>query len=83
VRYELLYTATAVKDIKKLDPLAQKRLRNALERFRDNPFANAKKMINSSLGDCRFRVGDYRIIFDSNGDKIIILRIAHRKEVYR
>ncbi|KKR37618.1 MAG: Addiction module toxin, RelE/StbE family, partial [Parcubacteria group bacterium GW2011_GWC2_40_31] len=30
----------------------------------------------------RYRVGDYRILFDINGDKIIILKIGHRKNIY-
>ena len=31
----------------------------------------------------RLRVGDWRIIFDLRRDEIIVLAIAHRREVYR
>ncbi|MFY9619209.1 MAG: type II toxin-antitoxin system RelE/ParE family toxin [Pyrinomonadaceae bacterium] len=30
----------------------------------------------------RLRMGDYRILFDLEGDTIVIQKIAHRKEVY-
>lgn len=31
----------------------------------------------------KYRIGDYRIIYALKADEIIILRIAHRSEVYR
>jgi len=36
-----------------------------------------------ALGSWRFRVGDYRVVFDIEGKKIIVLRVGHRREVYR
>lgn len=81
--YQLLYTRKAVKDIKKLDSVAKKRLRQALKKFALKPFYYAEKLIDSRLGEYRFRVGDYRIIFDKKDRKIIILRVGHRREIYR
>mgnify|MGYP001562445724 CR=1 FL=1 len=82
MEFKLLYTKSAVKDIKKLDSVAQKRLKKSLERFITKPFFYCEKLIDSRLGQYRFRVGDYRIIFDRDVDKIIILRVGHRKEIY-
>ena len=31
----------------------------------------------------RYRVGDYRIIYAMLGDDVLVLRIAHRRDVYR
>ena len=31
----------------------------------------------------KFRVGDYRVIYSIIGDTALILRISHRREVYR
>ena len=31
----------------------------------------------------RFRIGDYRVICDIEGDEIVILRIGHRRDIYR
>jgi len=81
--YELIYTKNAYRDIKKLDRVAQKKLAKALKRLSEKPFFYAQKLVLSQLGGYRFRIGNYRVIFDVDGKKIIILRIGHRKEIYR
>ncbi len=42
-----------------------------------------ERLIDSSLGSYRFRIGDYRVIFDIDKDKIVVLRVGHRREIYR
>lgn len=82
MKYQLTYTKPALKDIRKLDIVAGKRLKKAMIRFIQRPFYYAERLIDSNLGQYRFRVGDYRIIFDRDKDKIIILRVGHRREIY-
>ena len=82
-RYTLLYTEKAVRDIRKLDKVAQKKLKKTLEKLRQNPVQHSKKLSDKKLGDRRFRVGDHRIIFDLEGNKIIILRVGRRDEIYK
>ncbi len=53
-----------------------------------NPFVKAKKLIGVEIDTYRFRIGDYRAIFkkDPISDRfviLVILKVAHRKEVYR
>jgi len=43
----------------------------------------AQKLSDPRLGTYRFRVGEYRVIFDVEGSDIVILRVGHRKEIYR
>ncbi|KPJ70475.1 hypothetical protein AMJ51_01760 [Microgenomates bacterium DG_75] len=81
--YELIYTKSARRDIKKLDPVAQKKLAKNLERLRQKPFFYAQKLLWHQLGGYRYRVGNYRVIFDIRGKKIIILRVGHRRGIYR
>lgn len=81
--YKLVYTRTAFKDIKKLDSVARKRIKIKLEELAKNPKSSAKKLTNSSIGGYRFRVGSYRVVFDIDKQSIVILRIGHRKEIYR
>jgi len=83
VRYKLIYTKSAVKDIKKLDSVAQKRIKKKIEEYAQKPFFYAKKLLNKNLGDYRWRVGNYRVVFDIKKRNIIILRIGHRKEIYK
>lgn len=83
MRYELAYTRRAVRDIKRLDEQSKRRLGVALERYADSPFQFAKKLTSPELGTYRFRVGDFRVVFDIEGNKLIILRVGHRREIYR
>lgn len=81
--YKLLYTRSAIKDIQKLDNVAKKKIKKKLEELSKNPISLSKKLINSSLGDYRYRIGNYRVVFDIDKKYIVILRVGHRKEIYR
>lgn len=81
--YQLIYTKSASKDIQKLDAVAKRKIKNKIETYAQKPLAYAKKLANSQLGDYRWRIGNYRTVFDIEGKKIIILRVGHRKEIYR
>ncbi|NCQ65980.1 MAG: hypothetical protein COZ34_03945 [Candidatus Pacebacteria bacterium CG_4_10_14_3_um_filter_34_15] len=35
------------------------------------------------LGTYRYHIGNHRVIFDLEKNKIVVLRIGHRKEIYR
>lgn len=81
--FELLYTHRAVKDIDGLDLLTKKRLAKRLEALSKDPFGLSSKLVNTRIGQYRCRVGDHRVIFDLHGSKIVILRVGHRREIYR
>lgn len=80
---DLFYSNTAFEDIKKLDVVVKKRIKKKIELFSINPLLYSKRLINSLIGNFRWRVGNYRIIFDMEKDKIIVLRIGHRREIYK
>ena len=52
-----------------------------------NPRASGKALTGSKLGNFwRWRVGDYRIIAPDIQDRtvtVLVVRIGHRREVYR
>lgn len=83
MKFQLVYTHRAVRDIKKLVPSTKRRIGDALKRYEANPLAYAENLTDSELGTYRFRVGDYRVIFDIEGSDIIILRVGHRRELYK
>jgi mRNA interferase RelE/StbE len=60
LKYRLVYTQKAVRDIDRLDAGAKKRIGATLLRFKDNPLSHAEHLTNSELGGYRFRIGDYR-----------------------
>ena len=83
MNFTLVYTNRAYKDIKRLDQKLKKRIGNALKRFENDPISHATKLTDPKLGSYRFRIGDYRVIFDIEGEDIVILRIGHRRDIYR
>ena len=83
MKYRLVYTQKAVRDIDRLDSRVKNRIGTTLLRFKDNPLQYAERLTNSALGGYRFRIGDYRVIFDIEGNDIVVLRASHRKEIYK
>jgi mRNA interferase RelE/StbE len=81
--YKIVFTRRAAKDISKLEPEVKEKIGDALKRYGKDPLNYARKMIDPSLGSYRFRIGDYRVIFDIEGNEIVVLRVGHRKEIYR
>lgn len=81
--YKLVYTKRAKKDADKLNPPVKKRIGKKIISLRKTPRKKSKKLINPELGTYRYRIGDYRIIFDIDNKKVVVLRIQHRKDVYK
>ena len=82
--YRLIYSPAALKELEKLEKNIKERILTALERLRIRPEScDIKKLIE--IPGYRFRVGDYRIIFDINKKdlQILILQIGHRKNIYK
>lgn len=81
--YELVYSPGVLKALEKLDIPVQKRILTALERLRIRPESCDIKRLVGMQG-FRFRVGDYRIIFDIEQENlhILVLKIGHRKNIY-
>jgi mRNA interferase RelE/StbE len=79
---------TAEKQITKLARTAQKSIQRFLrEQLADaeNPRQWGKALQGEKRGLWRYRVGDYRLICDIQDERItvLVLEIAHRKDVYR
>jgi mRNA interferase RelE/StbE len=83
VKYRFVYTRRAERDIKKLEPNTKDRIGKVLLRYSEDPLRFAEKLSDPILGEYRFRIGDYRVIFDIKGDEIVVLRVGHRREIYR
>lgn len=79
--YEILVTKEAEDDINRLDSVVKKRIKKGLIKLSTNPQFFGKRLTGSK--EHRFRIGKYRVIFDLYGKKILILRIGHRREIYK
>lgn len=81
--YQVIYTKSAARDVKKLDRVVKKKIKKRIETYSQTPLRYARKLLDSKIGSYRWRVGNHRIVFDVDGAKIVILRVRHRREVYR
>ena len=82
---EIAFTPAAWRDWQKLPKQAQTRLRAKLEFYARDPLRYAVKLTDSRVGQYRFRVGDYRVVFDlaESTSTIAILAVGHRKDIYK
>ena len=80
--YQVILSNKAEKQLGKLERPLQERIVTALERIRIRPEAYITKLVGEQL--YKFRVGDYRIIIDIDQGllRILVIKIAHRKNVY-
>lgn len=89
MKYDIRLTDQSIKDLSRLSSSIAKRITDKLEELRssENPMLCAKSLVGDLQGLYRFRIGDYRAIFrkDANGilTVLFILRVQHRKDVYK
>ena len=81
MRYEVEIRPSAVRDFKRLTPAVARRVIGKLEALRDDLRGDVKRL-TSHTAEYRLRVGDYRVLFTIEGDKIIVYRVRHRREAH-
>ncbi|MBI2631158.1 type II toxin-antitoxin system RelE/ParE family toxin [Candidatus Nomurabacteria bacterium] len=79
------YTRSAIIDLQMLPRDIQKRIAVKTKFFAnaDNPIRFAEHLTNHKDANFRFRVGEYRVMFDVVDNTIFILKIKHRKDIYK
>lgn len=84
-RRSLEISRTAEKQLRTLPVDAQRRLARAMLALPDNAFPPGSRKLSGHDDVFRIRVGVYRVIysFADGALVIIILKIGHRKDVYR
>ena len=87
MKYDVEYSKTAVDTIKKIDSSTSKIIRNWIEKNlinTENPRIKGKALTGDLKGLQHYRVGDYRILADIQGNKIgiLILDMGHRSKIY-
>lgn len=82
--YRVEITTSAERDLKRLPKPVAQRIGRRLLALADQPRPRGVKKLKPSPF-YRLRVGDYRVIYevDDKAQQVRILRIRHRREVYR
>ena len=84
--YTITINPSALKELSKLPKVTIKKAEKAIDSLANNPRPIGVKKLKDTKEDLyRVRVGDYRIIYSIEDEiKIIdILRIGHRKDIYK
>ncbi len=83
--YRLELSPRAIRDLKKLPPQVQVRLKGHIDALAANPRPRGISKLKNDVNAYRIRVGDYRVLFEIHDPVllVIVLKIADRKEAYR
>ncbi|MEO6760800.1 MAG: type II toxin-antitoxin system RelE/ParE family toxin [Candidatus Saccharimonadales bacterium] len=83
--YRLEYKKSVDKDLRKLAPNIRKQLISKILKLSAQPYPPGNTKLRGSTNLYRIRHISYRIIYRVDGEKLIILvvKVGHRKEVYR
>ena len=82
--YRVEVAPAAVRQLRKLDRPAQRRLQAAIELLAVEPRPSAAKKLVGGNGEWRVRTGDYRIVYEISDNVLLVLVVAvgHRREIY-
>ncbi len=83
--YRIEVAPAAQRQLCKLDPQGRRRIQAVIELLAEEPRPPAARMLVNSGGAWRVRVGEYRVVYDIDGGRLLILVLAvgHRREIYR
>ena len=81
--YRVVYKASVEKDLKKIDKTEAKKILSRIEGDLAKDPDKGSALGGTFQGLYRCRIGDYRVIYTKTVDGILVLRIGHRRDVYR
>ena len=80
-QYQVRYAAAVVRELAKMSPDVRRRVRSKIERLSHGLAGDVKRLTNFSP-EYRLRVGDWRVLFNLDGDTIYVEHVSHRSEAY-
>ena len=83
MNYRIAFKKSVSRDLKKIDKEQAKRILDKIEAELPQKTETLPTLTGKFSGLRKFRVGEFRVIFSIIGDTALILRIRHRKEVYK
>lgn len=87
MKYKVVLTDKAKKQLKKLDIYTSSLIVNWIEKNLEgceNPRIHGKNLVGDKSGQWRYRIGNYRLICEIQEENItiLILEVGHRKNIY-
>ena len=83
--YQIVITKKAAKELAALAKDRQRLIDKRIRSLADDPRPEGSKKLQGRDDLYRIRAGDYRIVYkvDDDEEAVTILRIRHRRDVYR
>lgn len=81
MEYQIEFKPRAVKDLESLSVENSQRILAKIERLKNNLTGDVKRLTNFTP-EYRLRVGDYRVLFEIEENRVVIYRIKHRNQAY-
>ena len=82
MKYSVGFKPKAVRDLESLSPEIARRIIAKVGLLQEGLAGDIRRLTNFTP-EYRLRVGDYRVLFEIEGDRIVIYRVRHRREAYR
>ncbi|MGF1676617.1 MAG: type II toxin-antitoxin system RelE/ParE family toxin [Richelia sp. RM2_1_2] len=83
--YDIQFSKSASKQIKKLSSEVQERIQTKIDNLAIEPRPDGVKKLKGRENAYRIRVGDYRIIYDIFDEVLLItvVEVGHRSNIYQ
>lgn len=83
--YRIEVAPAAVRQLRKLDPAARRRVQAAIELLADQPRPSGAKKLAGGDGEWRVRTGEYRIVYEVQDDvlRVLVVAAGHRRDIYQ
>ena len=81
--FNITYKKSVIRDISRLDKKEARRIINKIEKDLSERAESYLVLKGEFAGLRKMRIGDYRVVFTIMDANVIILRIGHRKEIYK
>jgi mRNA interferase RelE/StbE len=85
VSYQVEITREALRALSKLDKPIRRRVQSAIDELQADCRPHVAIALQGLSGAYRIRIGDYRVIYTINDDKlvVVVVDLGHRREIYR
>ena len=81
--YNIKYKKSIERDIGRIDKKEARRILDKIEKDLSERAESYPILKGEFAGLRKMRVGDYRVVFTISDNDIVVLRIGHRKEIYK
>lgn len=81
--YSVVYKSSVQRDLKKLPKAEARRVLGLIEIELSENAETYLVLKGQFAGLRKYRVGDYRVVFAVLGNEVLVLRIGHRKDIYK